>query len=138
MPSMACSKALIMPIDFKPVTNTDAATSRATIGIALPIPLKKCSVPFSTSFVFLWRTNSQTIAIAKDNKATISTLTSIFISDTDWRINTAIRNRIGSTGSKAYTNVNNLPPSTSLISFNSASRSPASVPIFLSIRFCQK
>lgn len=48
---MADCNASINPMDFKPVTNTEAATISATIGIAFPMPSKNFSVFFNTALL---------------------------------------------------------------------------------------
>jgi hypothetical protein len=68
-----CS-ASIKPIDFNPVTKTEAATINATIGMALPIPSKNFSVLANTALSPLCLINSQMMLIITEATTAISTL----------------------------------------------------------------
>ena len=97
-PVIAFCSASIRPIDCRPTTNTDAATSRATTGIAPPMPLKKDSVSSRVLRASRVRTNSQMIAMTKDRIEASCTLMSILRPVMEVMANTTSSMMIGSNG----------------------------------------
>lgn len=97
-PVMASCRAEMMPMEFRPLTKVVEATSRATMGMALPMPLKKASVDSRVARALRERISSQITAMTREKSTATSTLRLMVTLATDWRMNTTISSRMGSRG----------------------------------------